>query len=133
MGLNLSEKQAVVAETSAEVAKAQVIVVAEYRGLEVGKITALRKQAQGCRQAQLLAQGLGRGLGRAWTGRRTAYSRQCDTQRGTPAALLRFNGGVGHPRSLSMLGRPAGRALTALCCKPEAAGPTAATRLPESA
>ena len=46
MGLNLSEKQAVVAETSAEVAKAQVIVVAEYRGLEVGKITALRKQAR---------------------------------------------------------------------------------------
>ena len=46
MSLNLSEKQAVVAETSAEVAKAQVIVVAEYRGLEVGKITALRKQAR---------------------------------------------------------------------------------------
>lgn len=46
MGLNLSEKQAVVTEVSAEVAKAQVIVVAEYRGLEVGNITRLRKQAR---------------------------------------------------------------------------------------
>ena len=46
MGLNLSEKQAVVKEISAEVAKASVIVVAEYRGLEVGKITQLRKQAR---------------------------------------------------------------------------------------
>ena len=46
MGLNLSEKQAVVAETSALVAKAQSIIVAEYRGLEVGQITSLRKQAR---------------------------------------------------------------------------------------
>ncbi len=46
MSLNLSEKQAVVKEISAEVAKASVIVVAEYRGLEVGKITLLRKQAR---------------------------------------------------------------------------------------
>lgn len=46
MGLNLSEKQAVVTEISAEVAKAAVIVVAEYRGLEVGNITQLRKQAR---------------------------------------------------------------------------------------
>ena len=46
MGLNLDEKKAVVAEVSAEVAKAQAIVVAEYRGLEVGAITALRKQAR---------------------------------------------------------------------------------------
>ena len=46
MGLNLSEKQAVVTEISAQVAKASVIVVAEYRGLEVGKITQLRKQAR---------------------------------------------------------------------------------------
>lgn len=46
MGLNLSEKQAVVAEVSEQVSKAQTIVVAEYRGLEVGKITALRKQAR---------------------------------------------------------------------------------------
>lgn len=46
MALNREEKVAVVAEVSAEVAKAQAIVVAEYRGLEVGAITALRKQAR---------------------------------------------------------------------------------------
>ena len=46
MGLNLSEKQAMVKDIAAEVAKASVIVVAEYRGLEVGKITLLRKQAR---------------------------------------------------------------------------------------
>lgn len=46
MSLNLSEKQAIVADVAAEVAKAQVIVLAEYRGLEVGNITALRKQAR---------------------------------------------------------------------------------------
>jgi large subunit ribosomal protein L10 len=46
VGLNLSEKQAVVAEIQAEVAKAQSIILAEYRGLEVGNITQLRKQAR---------------------------------------------------------------------------------------
>jgi large subunit ribosomal protein L10 len=46
MGLNISEKQAVVTEVSAEIAKAQSIVVAEYRGIEVGHMTALRKQAR---------------------------------------------------------------------------------------
>ena len=46
MALNREEKAAVVAEVSAEVAKAQAIVVAEYRGLEVGAITGLRKQAR---------------------------------------------------------------------------------------
>ena len=46
MGLNLDEKKAVVAEVSAEVAKAQAIVVAEYRGLEVGNMTALRREAR---------------------------------------------------------------------------------------
>ncbi|MCM5570925.1 50S ribosomal protein L10 [Burkholderiaceae bacterium FT117] len=46
MALNREEKAAVVAEVSAEVAKAQAIIVAEYRGLEVGAITALRKQAR---------------------------------------------------------------------------------------
>jgi len=46
VGLNLSEKQAVVAEVAEQVSKAQVIVVAEYRGLQVGNITALRKQAR---------------------------------------------------------------------------------------
>ena len=46
MGLKLSEKQAVVSEIAGEVAKAAVIVVAEYRGLGVGNITKLRKQAR---------------------------------------------------------------------------------------
>jgi large subunit ribosomal protein L10 len=46
VGLNLSEKQAVVAEIEGVVAKASVIVIAEYRGLEVGNITTLRKQAR---------------------------------------------------------------------------------------
>ncbi|MBI4995842.1 MAG: 50S ribosomal protein L10 [Rhodocyclales bacterium] len=46
MGLNLEEKKAVVAEVSAQVAGAQAIVVAEYRGLEVGQITALRASAR---------------------------------------------------------------------------------------
>ena len=47
MGLNLEEKQAVVAEISAQVAQAQAIVVAEYRGLGVTQMTDLRKQARG--------------------------------------------------------------------------------------
>lgn len=47
MGLNLEQKQAVVAEVSAEVARAQAIVVAEYRGLEVAAMTDLRKKARG--------------------------------------------------------------------------------------
>ena len=46
MGLNLDEKKVVVAEVSAEVAKAQGIVVAEYRGLEVGRMTELRAKAR---------------------------------------------------------------------------------------
>ena len=46
MGLNLDEKKAVVAEISAEVAKAQAIIVAEYRGLEVGNMTDLRREAR---------------------------------------------------------------------------------------
>ena len=46
MALNLEEKKAVVAEVSAQVAAAQAIIVAEYRGLEVGHITALRAQAR---------------------------------------------------------------------------------------
>ena len=46
MGLNLDEKKAVVAEVSAEIAGAQAIVVAEYRGLEVGDITVLRANAR---------------------------------------------------------------------------------------
>jgi large subunit ribosomal protein L10 len=47
LGLNLEEKQAVVAEIGAQVAQAQAIVVAEYRGLGVAAMTDLRKQARG--------------------------------------------------------------------------------------
>lgn len=46
MSLNLDEKKAVVAEVSAQVANAQTIVVAEYRGVEVTKLTLLRKKAR---------------------------------------------------------------------------------------
>jgi len=47
LSLNLEQKQAVVAEVSAEVARAQAIVLAEYRGLPVGNLTELRKRARG--------------------------------------------------------------------------------------
>lgn len=46
MGLNLEQKQAVVAEISAELAKAQAVVLAEYRSLQVGEMTELRKKAR---------------------------------------------------------------------------------------
>ncbi len=46
MGLNLQEKQAVVAEVSAQVAQAQTIVLAEYRGIPVAEITKLRANAR---------------------------------------------------------------------------------------
>ena len=46
MGLDLDKKKAVVAEVSAQVAKAKAIVVAEYRGLEVGHMTELRAKAR---------------------------------------------------------------------------------------
>ena len=46
MGLNLNDKKAVVAEVSAQVAGAQTIAVAEYRGIEVGDLTVLRKKAR---------------------------------------------------------------------------------------
>jgi large subunit ribosomal protein L10 len=46
LGLDLDRKKAVVAEISAQVAKAKAIVVAEYRGLEVGHMTELRAKAR---------------------------------------------------------------------------------------
>ena len=46
MGLNLESKKAIVAEVSAQVANAQTIVVAEYRGIEVGDLTVLRSKAR---------------------------------------------------------------------------------------
>ena len=46
MSLNLNDKKAVVAEVSAKVATAQTIVVAEYRGIQVGHLTQLRAKAR---------------------------------------------------------------------------------------
>lgn len=46
LSLNLEDKKAVVAEVSAQVADAQTIVVAEYRGMEVGDLTVLRAKAR---------------------------------------------------------------------------------------
>lgn len=47
MGLNLEQKQAVVAEVSGELANAQTVVLAEYSGLQVQDMTELRKKARG--------------------------------------------------------------------------------------
>lgn len=46
MSLNLTEKKAVVAEVSDQIASAQAVVLAEYRGLTVSEITALRAEAR---------------------------------------------------------------------------------------
>lgn len=46
MGLNLNDKKAVVAEVAEQVANAQTIAIAEYRGIEVGHLTVLRKKAR---------------------------------------------------------------------------------------
>ena len=46
MSLNLEGKKEVVAEVSAKIAKAQAVVLAEYRGISVEDITNLRKQAR---------------------------------------------------------------------------------------
>lgn len=47
MSLNLEQKQAVVAEVSAELAKAQAVVLAEYRSIAVKDMTELRRKARG--------------------------------------------------------------------------------------
>lgn len=46
MSLNRNEKAAVVAEVSAQVAKAQTLAMAEYRGLTVEHLNVLRRQAR---------------------------------------------------------------------------------------
>jgi large subunit ribosomal protein L10 len=46
LSLNLTEKKAVVAEVSAQVAQAQAIVLAEYRGMGVANMTVLRADAR---------------------------------------------------------------------------------------
>lgn len=47
MSLNLEQKQAVVAEVSAQLAKAQAVVLAEYRSIPVKDMTELRRRARG--------------------------------------------------------------------------------------
>ena len=47
MSLNLEQKQAMVAEVSAQLAQAQAVVLAEYRSLQVGEMTELRRRARG--------------------------------------------------------------------------------------
>jgi large subunit ribosomal protein L10 len=46
VGLNRQEKAVVIEEVSAEVSGAQSIIVAEYRGLDVGAVTNLRRKAR---------------------------------------------------------------------------------------
>lgn len=46
MSLNRQEKAVVIEEVAAQVAKAQSIVIAEYRGLDVASVTVLRKTAR---------------------------------------------------------------------------------------
>ena len=46
MALNLNDKKAVVAEVSAQIKKAQTLVIAEYRGIEVAYLNLLRKNAR---------------------------------------------------------------------------------------
>ena len=46
MSLNLEQKQAVVAEIGAQLARAQTVVLAEYRSLKVGEMTELRRKAR---------------------------------------------------------------------------------------
>lgn len=47
MSLNLEQKQAVVAEVSKELAKAQAVILAEYRSVPVKDMTELRRKARG--------------------------------------------------------------------------------------
>jgi large subunit ribosomal protein L10 len=44
--MSLEQKQTVVSEFAAQLGKAQAVIVAEYRGLDVGKITDLRSKAR---------------------------------------------------------------------------------------
>jgi large subunit ribosomal protein L10 len=47
LSLNIEDKKAVVAAVAAELAAAQTLVIAEYRGIEVSSMTKLRAQARG--------------------------------------------------------------------------------------
>jgi len=54
LGLNLEQKQAVVGEIAAQLGKAQAVIVAEYRGLDVGAVTDLRAKARKSEQAGVI-------------------------------------------------------------------------------
>jgi len=47
LSLNLEQKQAVVAEVSAQLSKAQAVILAEYRSVPVRAMTELRRKARG--------------------------------------------------------------------------------------
>jgi large subunit ribosomal protein L10 len=46
LGLSMEQKQATVSEVSAQLANAQAVIVAEYRGLNVDRVTQLRAKAR---------------------------------------------------------------------------------------
>ncbi len=46
MGLNLEQKQAMVSEVATKLSGAQSVIVAEYRGLDVERVTQLRSKAR---------------------------------------------------------------------------------------
>ena len=46
MGLSLEQKQAMVSEVAARLTGAQAVIVAEYRGMDVGRFTQLRAKAR---------------------------------------------------------------------------------------
>jgi large subunit ribosomal protein L10 len=46
LGLSLEQKQAVVSEVATQLGSAQAVIVAEYRGLDVGAVTELRSKAR---------------------------------------------------------------------------------------
>jgi large subunit ribosomal protein L10 len=46
LGLSMEQKQATVSEISAQLANAQAVIVAEYRGLNVDRVTQLRAKAR---------------------------------------------------------------------------------------
>ena len=46
MSLNLEQKQSVVAEVTAQLKNAQAVILAEYRGLDVTRVTDLRSRAR---------------------------------------------------------------------------------------
>ena len=46
MGLSLEQKQAMVSEVAAKLRRRQAVIVAEYRGLDVARVTQLRAEGE---------------------------------------------------------------------------------------